>query len=111
MAAAAAAVAHPRASAEKVSSPQPVPVTQESSRPWTELQWKLVQEFECELTVELPMPDFTIGDLLKLREGSVIAARLRVGREVPLRLNGTLIGWIEFELVGERLAARLTELA
>jgi flagellar motor switch/type III secretory pathway protein FliN len=108
---AAAAVAHPGAGAEKVSPPQPARAATESSSTWTDRQWKLVEEFECELTVELPMPDFTIGDLLKLREGSVIAARLRVGRDVPLRLNGTLIGWIEFELVGERLAVRLTELA
>jgi flagellar motor switch/type III secretory pathway protein FliN len=111
MAAAAAAVAHGGAGAEKASSPRPAGDAKEPSAPWTELQWKLVEEFECELTVELPMPDFTIGDLLKLREGSVIAARLRVGRDVPLRLNGTLIGWIEFELVGQRLAVRLTELA
>lgn len=109
--AAAAAVAHRGTSAKKTSSPQPVGGTEGSPLPWTDLQWSLVQEFECELTVELPMPDFTIGDLLKLRQGSVIGARLRLGEDVPLRLNGTLIGWVEFELVGERLAVRLTELA
>jgi flagellar motor switch/type III secretory pathway protein FliN len=57
------------------------------------------------------MPDFKIADLLKLRTGSVIDARLRVGRDLPLSLNGEQVGWIEFELVGERLALRLTELA
>jgi flagellar motor switch/type III secretory pathway protein FliN len=107
----AAAVARAGTTAEKASSSRPSGETQESAKPWTEQQWKLVQEFECELTVDLPMSDFTIGDLLKLRPGSVIAARLGVGRDLPLRLNGTLIGWVEFELVGERLAVRLTELA
>lgn len=111
MAGAAAAVAQIVTGAEKASSSRPAGGKQESSKPWTKLQWELVQEFECELTVDLPMPNFTIGDLLELRRGSVIAAQLRVGRDVPLRLNGTLIGWIEFELVGERLAVRLTELA
>jgi len=61
--------------------------------------------------VDLPMPDFKIGDLLRLREGSVINARWGLGRDVPLHLNGTLIGWVEFEVVGDRLAVRLTELA
>jgi flagellar motor switch/type III secretory pathway protein FliN len=111
MAAAAAAVAQAVTGAEKASSSRTAGGKPEPSKPWTEQQWNLVQEFECELTVELPMPDFTIGDLLELRPGSVIGARLRVGRDIPLRLNGALIGWIEFELVGERLAVRLTELA
>ena len=48
---------------------------------------------------------------MKLRRGTVIDAHHRLGRDVPLCLNDELIGWIEFELVGERLAVRLTELA
>ena len=107
---AAAAIGHPRTSAEKVPPPQPA-VREQEPKPEEEARWNLVEELECELTVDLPMPDFKIGDLLKLRQGSVIGARLRVGRDVPLRLNGALVGWIEFELVGERLAVRLTELA
>ena len=63
------------------------------------------------LTVELPLPDFKIADLLKLRRGSVVDAHWRVGQDVPLRLNATLIGWIEFEVVAGNLAVRLTELA
>ncbi len=50
-------------------------------------------------------------DLLKLRAGSVIDAHWRVGQDVPLRLNATLIGWSEFEVVSGNLAVRLTELA
>jgi flagellar motor switch/type III secretory pathway protein FliN len=73
--------------------------------------WRPVLGLGCELTVDLPMPDFKIADLLKLRKGSLINARWRVGRDVPLCLNATLIGWIEFEVVGGNLAVRLTELA
>jgi flagellar motor switch/type III secretory pathway protein FliN len=73
--------------------------------------WKPVLELGCELTVDLPMPDYTIADLLKLRKGSIINARWRVGRDVPLSLNGAAIGWIEFEVVSGKLAVRLTELA
>jgi flagellar motor switch/type III secretory pathway protein FliN len=74
-------------------------------------RWKPALGLPCELSVDLPLPDFKISDLLKLRVGSVLDAHLRVGKDVPLRLNGTLMGWIEFEVVGNSLAVRLTELA
>jgi flagellar motor switch/type III secretory pathway protein FliN len=73
--------------------------------------WKSVLGLPCDLTVDLCMPGFTIGDLLKLRNGSVINAHWRLGRDVPLLLNGTEIGLSEFEVVGDNLAVRLTELA
>ena len=75
------------------------------------IAWNTVFELECQLTVELPILDFKVGDLLRLREGSVIQARWKLGRDVPLFLNGRQIGWIEFEVVGNNLAVRLTELA
>jgi flagellar motor switch/type III secretory pathway protein FliN len=77
----------------------------------SDARWKPVLELGCELTVDLPMPDFKIADLLKLKKGSIVNAHWRVGRDVPLRLNGAAIGWIEFEVVGRHLAVRLTELA
>jgi flagellar motor switch/type III secretory pathway protein FliN len=74
-------------------------------------RWRPVLDLPCELTVGLPLPGFKIADLLKLRPGSLIDAHWHVGHDVALRLNGTLIGWIEFEVVGNNLAVRLTELA
>jgi flagellar motor switch/type III secretory pathway protein FliN len=74
-------------------------------------RWKSVLGLRCDLTVDLPIPKFQIGDLLKLRKGSVINAHWRVGQDVPLSLNGTRIGWIEFEIISGHLAVRLTELA
>ena len=74
-------------------------------------RWKPVLDLPCELVVHLSLPDFKIADLLKLRSGSVINAHWRVGGDVPLHLNGLLIGWSEFEVVGNNLAVRLTELA
>jgi flagellar motor switch/type III secretory pathway protein FliN len=74
-------------------------------------RWRPVLGLPCELTVDLPLPGFKIADLLKLRAGSVIHAHWRLGRDVPLRLNGTVIGWSEFEVMGNNLAVRLTELA
>jgi flagellar motor switch/type III secretory pathway protein FliN len=75
-----------------------------------EERWRPVLGLPCELTVELPLPDFKVSDFLKLRRAAVIDARWRLGRDIPLRLNGTLIGWVEFEVSGNCLAVRLTEL-
>jgi flagellar motor switch/type III secretory pathway protein FliN len=74
-------------------------------------RWRPVLGLPCALLVALPLPGFKIADLFKLRPGSVINAHWMVVRDVPLRLNGTLIGWGEFEVVGNSLAVRLTELA
>jgi flagellar motor switch/type III secretory pathway protein FliN len=73
-------------------------------------RWNPVLGLPCELLVDLPIPGFRIADLLQLRPGSVINAVWRVGQDIPLRLNGTLMGWGEFEVKGNSLAVRLTEL-
>jgi flagellar motor switch/type III secretory pathway protein FliN len=76
-----------------------------------ELRWRPALSLPCQLTVDLPLPRFSVSDLLQLRVGSVVPTNWRLARDVPLRVNGTLIGWSEFEVVGSRLAIRLTELA
>lgn len=91
------------------SAPNPELVSRSETE--EDARWKLALGLTCELVVDLPLPGFRIGDLLKLRTGSVIDALWRAGQDVPLRLNGAQIGWIEFEVVGDRLAVRLTELA
>ena len=76
-----------------------------------EALWRPLLALPCELTVDLPLPDVTIADLLELGAGSVMRAGWQVAQDVPLRINDTLIGWGEFEAVGNRLAVRITELA
>lgn len=76
-----------------------------------EERWRPLLSVPCPLVVELPLPGFTVGNLLQLQAGSVIGTGWHVARDVPLRIHGTLIGWSEFEVVGTRLAVRLTELA
>ena len=73
--------------------------------------WQAMQWLPCDLTLEVPVPHFTVGDLLRLTEKEVLDTRWSQGTEVPLRVNGQLIGWAEFEVIGERLAVRLMELA
>jgi flagellar motor switch/type III secretory pathway protein FliN len=86
--------------------------TRLAGAPETEdVRWRPVLDLPCQLTVDLPLPDFKVADFLALRTGSVIGTNWRVAHDIPLRINGTLIGWAEFEGTGSRLAVRLTELA
>jgi flagellar motor switch/type III secretory pathway protein FliN len=65
----------------------------------------------CTLTLELPVVRFTIGDLLSLAQGSVVETACHHTSDVPLRVNGLLIGWTEFDVIGDHLAVRITEQA
>jgi len=65
----------------------------------------------CQLSLEVPVTRFTVGDLLRLNRGSVVETACAYTSDVPLRANGLLIGWTEFEVIGNRLAVRITELA
>jgi flagellar motor switch protein FliN/FliY len=65
----------------------------------------------CTLSLELPVVRFTIGDLLKLTKGSIVETATHHTSDVPLRVNQLLIGWTEFEVVGDRLAVRITDQA
>jgi len=76
-----------------------------------EARWLPFLGLPCQLEVDLPLPNFKVGDLIQLRSGLLIATEWRLTRDVPLRVNGTLIGWGEFDGSGNRLAVRLTELA
>jgi flagellar motor switch/type III secretory pathway protein FliN len=91
-------------SAPRVAAAEGTAESEEDTR------WKPVLGLPCDIGVDLPVPGFRIADLLKLRAGSVINAHWRAGQDVPVRLNGTLIGWCEFEVMGNSLAVRLTEL-
>lgn len=65
----------------------------------------------CTLALDLPVLRFTVRDLLALSEGSVIETSYHQSSDLPLRVNGQLVGWTEFEVVGEKLAVRLTDLS
>lgn len=65
----------------------------------------------CTLALDLPVQRFTVRDLLALAEGSVIETVYHQSSDLPLRVNGQLVGWTEFEVVGESLAVRLTDLS
>ncbi len=84
----------------------PSPETLASGEPWGDCV-----QLPAEVTVDLWIQRFTVQDLLRLTPRSVINTRWQKGQDVPLRVNGQLIGWAEFEVSGEQLAVRITRLA
>lgn len=65
----------------------------------------------CRLTLQIPVTGFTVGDLVRMKVGSIVETQCHHTHDIPLRVNGLLIGWTEFEVIGDRLAVRITELA
>ena len=71
---------------------------------------KMLPWLPCTLALEVPVVGFTVGSLLALTEGSLVQTAFSQSSDIPLEVNGVLMAWTEFEVVGERLAARITEL-
>lgn len=65
----------------------------------------------CTLTLDVPVVRFTIGDLLALRRGSIVETACHHTSDVPLRVNQVLMGWTEFDVIGDHLAVRMTDQA
>jgi flagellar motor switch/type III secretory pathway protein FliN len=88
-----------------VATPQPAPVKDD------ELRWKQVMGLACDVAVEIPVPEFTVKKLLKMETKMVVESKWVTSANLPLKVNGELIAWCEFEVLGNKLAVRLTELA
>jgi flagellar motor switch/type III secretory pathway protein FliN len=73
--------------------------------------WPAFQLLPCQLSLEIPVPGFTIAALLRLSANDVVNTHWLQGSDVPLHVNGKLIGWTEFEVIDVHLAARLTQIA
>jgi flagellar motor switch/type III secretory pathway protein FliN len=71
---------------------------------------ELLPWLPCTLALEVPIVKFTIGTLLALTPGALVESAWHQSTDIPLRVNGLLMAWTEFEVVGERLAARITDL-
>jgi flagellar motor switch/type III secretory pathway protein FliN len=89
---------------------QAIALQPETISPDASAAWAPVLTLPCELTVDLPVRGFRLGALLQLEPTSVIDTHWQLSADVPLRVNGELIAWGEFEVVGDRLGIRLIEL-
>lgn len=63
------------------------------------------------MTVEVGIPRFTATNLIELEPKAVLRSDWAITANLPMKINGELIAWCEFEVLGNRLAIRLTELA
>jgi flagellar motor switch/type III secretory pathway protein FliN len=71
---------------------------------------ELLPWLPCTLALEVPAVTFTVNSLLKLRPGSLVRTSFHQSADIPLQVNGMAMAWTEFELVGDSLAARITDL-
>ncbi len=65
----------------------------------------------CTLALDVPVLRFTVRSLLELAPGTTLETNCHQSMDIPMRVNGLLMAWTEFEVVGDRLAARITDLA
>jgi flagellar motor switch/type III secretory pathway protein FliN len=94
------------AAVQRAKEPKPTETGEPVKDPVEAYGW-----FPCLLSLEVPVSRFTVGDLLRLRIGSIVETASHHTSDIPLRANGLLIGWTEFEVIGNRVAVRITELA
>ncbi len=88
---------------------EPQPRVAESAVASREI-WPEAMELPCRLNVSLEVPHFTIRDLLLLQVNSLVDTRRPEGAHVPVKVNGVMVGWAEFDVLEGRLAVRLTEM-
>ena len=72
--------------------------------------WRPLWWLPCELALQVPVAKFSVGKLLRLHPGSLVSTGWSRSTEVPVYANGQRIGSSEFEAVGDRIGARITEL-
>ena len=89
-----------------IEDPSVLESVQSEDDPLDSMPW-----LPCTLSLEVPAVRFTIADLLALTKGSIVETACHHTSDVPLRVNKVLIGWTEFEVVGDRLAVRITDQA
>lgn len=65
----------------------------------------------CTLTLEVPVTSFTVGAMLSLEVGSIVETASQQNEDLPLSVNGQLVGMVEIEVVGDNLAVRLAGVA
>lgn len=72
--------------------------------------FRLLQDVDVKLTVEIGSTQLTLRELLALGESSVIELDRYANELLDVFVNGTLVGRGEVVTVGERFGVRMTEL-
>lgn len=72
--------------------------------------FRLLQDVDVKLTVEIGSTSLSLRELLALGEGSVIELDRQADELLDVFVNGTLIGRGEVVTVGDRFGVKMTEL-
>jgi flagellar motor switch protein FliN/FliY len=72
--------------------------------------FRLLQDVDVKLTVEIGSTSLTLRELLALGESSVIELDRQANELLDVLVYGTLIGRGEVVMVGDRFGVRMTEL-
>ena len=65
----------------------------------------------CKISLEIPVAGFKVSDLFTFEKGSIVETAYHHTSDIPIRVNQLLLGWTEFDVIGDRLAVRITDLA
>lgn len=65
-------------------------------------------DLPCTLVLEVPAVAFTVGSLMRLHGGELVRTAAQHNEDLTLRVNGQVVGLVEFDVIGDNLAVRLT---
>lgn len=73
--------------------------------------WDMLSQIPMLLSAGVQLPKFRVRDLMALKTGQMVESVSPICDDVPLKIGAVQLGWIEFEVVAQRMAVRLTRLA
>ena len=84
--------------------------------PWVQriedhTSWHVLSRVPQTVTALIPLPNFTMHDLLTMEKGLVIESNVLTSEMIPIRIGSVRIAWGEFEVVEHALALRVAKLA
>ena len=62
----------------------------------------------CNLVLDVPVLRFTVGTLMRLTVGDILETAFQHNEDLALTVNGQFVGLVEFDVIGDRLAVRIT---
>jgi flagellar motor switch/type III secretory pathway protein FliN len=92
-------------------APAPVVLTPGTKLPETPDPLARAYDLPCTLVLEMATTEFNVRSLLHLRPGSIVRTATQQNEDVLLKVNGQLVGTVELDVVGNRLAVRVTGIA
>ena len=72
--------------------------------------WPLLSRLPMTLNVRITLNRLKVSELLSLEEGQILESCWLQTSDVPLAIGEVRLGWSEFEVSGQQIGVRLTQL-